>query len=73
MINKYSVEYENDMGRGIYGENVNDEVDPVKNIDFPRGGGTRGEGATQYPNIYNIFFLVTLGSYIYLVTGKCHI
>jgi hypothetical protein len=27
------------------------------NFDFPRWQGARGEGAAQYPKIYNIFFV----------------
>ena len=30
-----------------------------KGIDFPGGRGGVGRGATLYPNIYNVFFLVT--------------
>ena len=35
-------------------------------------GEVEGGGATQYSNIYNNFFYMTIALYSPLVIGKCH-
>ena len=47
------------MGRGyIWGETKITMGGGVFNFVLITGGGARGEGGTQYPNIYNMFFFM---------------